>query len=41
MTPKGAKVKQIQDDAMSGMKDKWSMINGSRLEETLRDATLR
>ena len=36
MTPEEAKVKQVQDDAMSGMKAKWSMLNGNRLDETLR-----
>ena len=41
MTPEGAKVKQVQDDAMSRMKAKWSMLNGNRLDETLRDATFR
>ena len=40
MTPKGAKVKQVQDDAMSGMKAKWSMLNGNRLDETLRTNVL-
>ena len=37
MTPEGAKVKQVQDDAMSRMKAKWSMLNGNRLDETLRE----
>ena len=41
MTLEGAKVKQVQDDAMNRMKAKWSMLNGNRLDETLRDATLR
>ena len=36
MTSKGVKVKQVEDDAMSGMKAKWSMLNGKRLDETLR-----
>ena len=36
MTPEEAKVKQVQDDAMSGMKAKFSMLNGNRLDETLR-----
>ena len=39
--PKGLKSNKFRMTLWVGLKAKWSMLNGNRLDETLRDATLR